>query len=51
MTLLDRAIDGLPIVGSLDKDVVVERTGGWSGAEIAVAVEAATAASIAASRP
>jgi len=46
MTLLDRAIDGLPIVGSLDKDVVVERTGGWSGAEIAVAVEEAMSRSL-----
>jgi AAA+ superfamily predicted ATPase len=37
--LLDRAIDGLPVVGTLDVALAVERTGGWSGAEIAVAVE------------
>lgn len=44
--LLERAIDGLPIVGSLDRDLVVERTGGWSGAEIAVAVEEAMSRSL-----
>ena len=44
--LLDRAIEGLPIVGPLDRDLVVERTGEWSGAEIAVAVEEAMSRSL-----
>ncbi len=44
--LLDRAIEGLPIAGALDLDLVVERTGGWSGAEIVVAVEEAMSRSL-----
>jgi len=44
--LLDRAIDGLPILGTIDRDLVVERTGSWSGAEIAVAVEEAMSRSL-----
>lgn len=44
--LLDRSIVGLPIAGALDLDLVVERTGGWSGAEIVVAVEEAMSHSL-----
>jgi cell division protease FtsH len=45
-TLFARATDGLRVVGSLDADLIVERTGGWSGAEVAVAVEEAVSRSL-----
>lgn len=45
-TLLARAVEGLPIVGDLDLDVVVDRTGMWTGAELAGAVEEACARSL-----
>lgn len=39
--LLQRAIAGLPSAGPIDLDVAVDRTGGWTGAELAgVATEA-----------
>lgn len=44
--LLERAVDGLPVLGRLDKDLVVDRTVGWSGAEVAVAVEEAMSRSL-----
>ena len=44
--LLDRAVEGLPVSGSLDLDLVVQRTGGWTGAEIDVAVEEAMSRSL-----
>jgi cell division protease FtsH len=39
--LLDRAIDGLPVTGPIDRELFVERTAGWTGAEISLAVEEA----------
>lgn len=44
--LLDRAVEGLPIVGTLDLGLVVDRTGGWSGAELVTAVEEAMSRSL-----
>jgi SpoVK/Ycf46/Vps4 family AAA+-type ATPase len=45
--LLERAIAGLPIAGpSPNLDLVIQRTGGWSGAEIAVAVDEAMSRSL-----
>jgi cell division protease FtsH len=44
--LLDRALEGLPVVGALETDLVVDRTGGWSGAEVTVAVEEAMSRSL-----
>lgn len=44
--LLERAITGLPIVGKIDVDRVVERTMGWSGAQITVAVAEAMSRSL-----
>jgi hypothetical protein len=44
--LLDRAVDGLPVRGPIDLDLVVQRTGGWSGAEIDVAIEEAMSRSL-----
>lgn len=44
--LLDRAVDGLPVRGTIDRQLVIERTGGWSGAEIAVAIEEAMSRSL-----
>ena len=44
--LLERAVDGLPLSGPLDLDLVVQRTGGWSGAEIDVAIEEAMSRSL-----
>jgi hypothetical protein len=44
--LLERAVAGLPRVGPLDLDLVVERTGGWTGTEIVVTVEEAISRSL-----
>jgi len=44
--LLKRVVNGLPVSGSLDLDVVVERTAGWSGAELAVPIEEAMSRSL-----
>src|SRR5690606_3668854 len=44
--LLERAMAGLPSAGSIDLDKLVERTGGWSGAELAVAVQEACSRSL-----
>jgi len=44
--LLDRLIDGLLIVGELDLETVVDRTGDWSGAELAGAVQDACSRSL-----
>jgi SpoVK/Ycf46/Vps4 family AAA+-type ATPase len=44
--LLTRAIDGLPAQGAIDLDTLVERTAGWSGAELALAVEEACSRSL-----
>ena len=46
MVILARAIEGLPVQGPLDLDLVIERTDGWSGAEIAVVVEEAMSRSL-----
>jgi SpoVK/Ycf46/Vps4 family AAA+-type ATPase len=39
--LLERAIESLPIDGELDLGLVVERTAGWTGADLVVAVQEA----------
>ena len=44
--LLERAVAGLPALGSIDLQQLVDRTSGWSGAELAVAVEEACARSL-----
>lgn len=44
--LLERATRGLPTVGPLDLDLLVERTAGWSGAELVTAVEEACTRSL-----
>jgi ATP-dependent Zn protease len=44
--LLRRAVTGLPTAGGLDLEVVVDRTNGWSGAELVVAVEEAMSRSL-----
>jgi cell division protease FtsH len=44
--LLQRAADGLPVVGDLDLEVIVERTGGWTGAELVTAVAEACSRSL-----
>jgi SpoVK/Ycf46/Vps4 family AAA+-type ATPase len=44
--LLVRAIAGLPTVGQIDIDRVVERTMGWSGAQLTVAVAEAMSRSL-----
>ncbi len=44
--LLERAVAGLPTVGSIDLQQLVDRTSGWSGAELAIAVEEACARSL-----
>lgn len=44
--LLERALAGLPISGSIDLDRVVARTGRWTGAQLVGAVEEACARSV-----
>jgi ATPases of the AAA+ class len=45
--LFERAMEGLPATGRpIDVDLVIDRTAGWSGAEIAVAVEEAMSRSL-----
>jgi ATP-dependent Zn protease len=44
--LLSRLVDGLPIKGELDLESVVDRTGGWSGAELAGAIQDACSRSL-----
>jgi ATP-dependent Zn protease len=44
--LLRRAVTGLPTAGALDLEVVVDRTNGWSGAELVVAIEEAMSRSL-----
>ncbi len=44
--LFERAVDGLPVEGDLDLRLLVDRTPGWSGAEIVVAVEEAMSRSL-----
>lgn len=44
--MLERAIADLPSVGVIDPDIVVERTQGWTGAEIAIAVQEACSRSL-----
>ena len=44
--LLERLVDGLPIQGELDLAAIVDRTGGWTGAELAGAVQEACTRSL-----
>jgi SpoVK/Ycf46/Vps4 family AAA+-type ATPase len=44
--LFERAITGVPILGNIDLERLVARTGSWTGAEIAVAVEEAIGRSL-----
>jgi ATP-dependent Zn protease len=46
LVLLRRLADGLPVQGSLDLEQVVERTQGWTGAELAGAIEEACSRSL-----
>jgi len=45
-TLLERSVADLPLDGELDFDRLVERTAGWTGAELASAVEEACSRSL-----
>lgn len=44
--LFARLIEGLPVIGSLDLEILVERTAGWSGAELAGVIEEAVGRSL-----
>jgi ATP-dependent Zn protease len=44
--LLERAVSGLPSVGQIELQVLVDRTNGWTGAELVTAVETACARSL-----
>jgi cell division protease FtsH len=46
LELLARLVEGLPVQGSIDVGVVAERSVGWSGAELAGAVEEACSRSL-----
>jgi SpoVK/Ycf46/Vps4 family AAA+-type ATPase len=45
-TLFERAIARVPQVGDIDTEAVVVRTGGWTGAEIDIAVQEAVSRSL-----
>jgi ATP-dependent Zn protease len=44
--LLERAAEGLPVQGEIDLELIVERTAGWTGAELVTAVEEACTRSL-----
>ncbi len=46
LALLERAVAGLAVDGRLDLDTIADRTGGWSGAGLAIAVEEACTRSL-----
>ena len=46
LVLLERLVDGVPTKGVLDLATIVDRTGGWTGAELAVAAESAASRSL-----
>lgn len=46
LVLLERAVAGVPTAGRIDLFPLVERTAGWSGAELTVAIEEACSRSL-----